>query len=502
MKAFGIWTAFQTLARANRNHQSIGCRVANCRYGTRVRSALRSVPGFAASRLREDNYGRAASESDAKYARAEAKSTLRPGRVSPCAWKVIALVWLTLAAPSAFAQQYCVSGAVTSVQSCNGCNINVGDPVAMTFTVAPGATCVAILGECIGQTSIAANIGAQYWSSPASGYNQAEVSSSSINLGGTAVSVSGVTDASSALYPTFSIIGAGLNLFAGGTFPASLPTPAEVASAKAFVSFYASTELGGSPQFSYTGQTCATAPTINSPPTITLVQNAEGGASTIAPNTWVTLKGSSLAPVGDSRIWQTSDFVNSQLPTQLDGVSVTLNGEKAFVYYISPTQINILTPPDLTAGTDQVQVATKAGNSASFTVQVQAESPSFFIFGGGPYVAATHSDGSLIGPATLYPGSTTPAQPGETIVLYANGFGKSATPVTSGSETQSGNLNPAPVITVGGTPATVVFAGLISPGLFQFNVVVPASASVGDKALTATYNGLITQSGVLVTIGQ
>ena len=53
-----------------------------------------------------------------------------------------------------------------------------------------------------------------------------------------------------------------------------------------------------------------------------------------------------LAPAGDSRIWQDSDFVNSQMPVQLDGVSATVNGKPAYVYYISPTQLNILTPPD------------------------------------------------------------------------------------------------------------------------------------------------------------
>jgi uncharacterized protein (TIGR03437 family) len=244
-----------------------------------------------------------------------------------------------------------------------------------------------------------------------------------------------------------------------------------------------------------------TLPTSGPTPAITLVQNAEGGASTIAPNTWVTLKGSNLAPAGDSRIWQASDFVNNELPTQLDGVSVKLNGENAYVYYISPTQINILTPPDMAAGTVQVQAATNAGTSAPFAAQAQAESPSFFIFGAGPYVAATHGDGSLIGPTSLYSGLTTPAQPGETIVLYANGFGPTSTPVVSGSETQSGSLNPLPVVTIGVNPATVQFAGLISPGLFQFNVVVPASTPAGDNAVTATYDGLTTQSGVLVTVG-
>jgi uncharacterized protein (TIGR03437 family) len=264
---------------------------------------------------------------------------------------------------------------------------------------------------------------------------------------------------------------------------------------------YGTTPLGGANNLGTVFKLQLALPPPSSNPTITVVQNAEGGASTIAPNTWVTIKGSNLAPAGDSRIWQTSDFVNNQLPTQLDGVSVTMNGEKAFVYYISPTQINILTPPDLASGTVQAQVTTNAGTGSSFTTQAQAESPSFFIFGGGPYVAATHGNGSLIGPTSLYPGQSTPSQPGETIVLYANGFGPTPTPVVSGSEIQSGSLNPVPVITIGGTPATVQFAGLISPGLYQFNVVVPASTPAGDIALSATYSRLTTQSGVLVTVG-
>jgi uncharacterized protein (TIGR03437 family) len=134
------------------------------------------------------------------------------------------------------------------------------------------------------------------------------------------------------------------------------------------------------------------------------------------------------------------------------------------VYYISPTQINVLTPPDLATGTIQVQVTTGGGTSTAFTAEAQAESPSFFILGGGPYVAATHAGGSLIGPTSLYPNQSTPAAPGETIVLYANGFGPTTTPVVKGSEVQSGSLNPLPVVTIGGAAATVQFGGLISPG--------------------------------------
>jgi hypothetical protein len=81
-------------------------------------------------------------------------------------------------------------------------------------------------------------------------------------------------------------------------------------------------------------------------PAIALVANAEGENPTIAPNTWVEVKGQNLSKAGDARTWQGSDFINGKLPTALDGVSVTVNGKSAYVYYISPTQIDILTPPD------------------------------------------------------------------------------------------------------------------------------------------------------------
>ena len=235
-------------------------------------------------------------------------------------------------------------------------------------------------------------------------------------------------------------------------------------------------------------------------PTVTLVANAEGGVATIAPNSWVEILGSNLAPAGDSRIWQNPDFVMNQLPTALDGVSVTVNGVPAYVYYISPTQVNILTPPNAISGSVPVQVSVNEVVSADFMVQAQAESPSFFIFGGGPYIAATHANGSYLGPASLYPGLTTPAQPGETIVMYANGFGSTSTPLVAGSETQSGTLSPMPVITIGGVPATVAFAGLRYPGEFQFNVVVPPSLADGDQPTIAIHNGLMTQAGTLITV--
>jgi uncharacterized protein (TIGR03437 family) len=231
---------------------------------------------------------------------------------------------------------------------------------------------------------------------------------------------------------------------------------------------------------------------------VTVVANAEGESLTIAPNTWVEIKGSNLAP--DTRIWTASDFVNNKMPTQLDGAGVTMNGESTYVYYISPTQLNVLTPPDLAAGSVQVKVTSNGVAVTAFTAQAQTASPSFFVFNGGPYVAAVHTNGGFIGPATLFPGYTTPAMPGETLELFANGFGAANVPVASGLDAQSGTLSPLPAITIGGVAATVQFAGLVAVGEYQFNVVVPSNLANGDQSITATYNGRATQAGTLITI--
>jgi uncharacterized protein (TIGR03437 family) len=106
-----------------------------------------------------------------------------------------------------------------------------------------------------------------------------------------------------------------------------------------------------------------------------------------------------------------------------------------------------------------------------------------------------------VGPASLYPGYTTPAKPGETVVLYANGFGPVSPAVISGATSQTGTLSPMPVVTIGGIAAKVTYAGINgAPGLFQFNVAVPANTPLGDNQLIATYNGFTSSLTALLTI--
>jgi uncharacterized protein (TIGR03437 family) len=261
------------------------------------------------------------------------------------------------------------------------------------------------------------------------------------------------------------------------------------------------TAIGAAVAAAYTAMAAISS---SGPPVVTKVANAEGEAPTIAPNTWVEIKGSGLSPAGDIRIWQNnSDFFGGMMPQQLDGVSVTVNGKSAFVYYISPVQVNILTPPDAMLGLVQVVVNNNGVPASAVSSTAQALSPSFFVNFGGPYVLAQHAaDYSLVGPTNLYPGGgSTPAAPNETVLLYANGFGPVSPAVVSGSPTQTGTLAPMPSVTIGGIAANVTFAGINGfAGLYQFNVVVPPTAPNGDLALSATFGGATTQSGVLITV--
>jgi uncharacterized protein (TIGR03437 family) len=197
------------------------------------------------------------------------------------------------------------------------------------------------------------------------------------------------------------------------------------------------------------------------------------------------------------------------MPTQLNGVSVTVNGKPAFVEFYcsaatspacSTDQINVLSPlDDAPPQYIQIVVTSGAGTSPGFDQGFLAVSPAFLRFGASRYVAATHADYSLVGPSTLYPGLSTPAKHGEVVVLWAVGFGFPAGTLTPGASSQSGVMPENPKCTVGGNPANVLI-NLVSPGLYQLNVTVPPEARSGDNPLTCIYGSTATPDGTLLAV--
>jgi uncharacterized protein (TIGR03437 family) len=254
------------------------------------------------------------------------------------------------------------------------------------------------------------------------------------------------------------------------------------------------------------------------PPVISSVVNGATNRSTMAANTYLQINGTGLSTTTAGRTWAGPDFpMNSNgtlgLPTALDGTSVTVNGTPAYVEYISPTQINIISPAVAATGNGiQVIVDLNGQLSNAFPITLENLAPSFFTYLPGPatnykYLVAYHAANPAVdvGPVGLYPSApnlTTPAKPGETIVLFGTGFGATSPPIAPGIVTdRTYPLSPFPPATLGGIPATVGFAGLVTPfaQVYQFNLTIPANASNGDLALIVNVNGTQSFSG-LVTV--
>ena len=120
---------------------------------------------------------------------------------------------------------------------------------------------------------------------------------------------------------------------------------------------------------------------------------------------------------------------------------MTIDGVPAYPNYVSPIQVNVLAPDDPATGQVQVQVSNAQGASIPFTVNKSEVLPALFNTQGCAssqnipgLVIATHANGTQVampGVARCTAGCS-PANPGETIVLYGTGFGATKTPVPAG----------------------------------------------------------------------
>ena len=232
------------------------------------------------------------------------------------------------------------------------------------------------------------------------------------------------------------------------------------------------------------------------------------GKSDFGSNMYVELYGTNLSTT--TRTWAGSDFNGPNAPTTLDGVSVTVNNKPAFVYYVSPGQININTPEDTATGPVLIQVHNAAGFSNTGSANRARLSPTLqsvpaFNIGGKAYVVAQTPDfKSFIGKPGMIQGVPfVAAKPGDTVLIYALGCGPTNPATQAGVvAAQNSPLSSPYQLKIGGVPATVNFGGLVagSIGLYQFNVVVPSVAS-GDQTIELIVDSVPNAQTLYIVIG-
>ena len=250
-------------------------------------------------------------------------------------------------------------------------------------------------------------------------------------------------------------------------------------------------------------------------PTITSVVSASafGGFTSVAPGSWVEIYGLNLAP--DTREWDGTDFTGNNAPTSLDGVEVAIGGQKAFIDYISSAangQINAQLPSNIaTGGPLQLTVSNGATTSAPYNIMVNATeagllAPTTFQLGGNQHVVAQHKDGSYVLPAGAIAGvNSTPAQPGETVLIYGVGFGPVTPNIPAGEIVTEDNQLSLPFqMMFGQTLAQLKYDGLAPNyvGLYQFDVVVPSVPDNDLVPLTFTLGGAAGMQKLFTTVRQ
>ncbi|HVW07356.1 MAG TPA: IPT/TIG domain-containing protein [Bryobacteraceae bacterium] len=205
-----------------------------------------------------------------------------------------------------------------------------------------------------------------------------------------------------------------------------------------------------------------------------IVNAATQTVGALAANTIATVYGTNLA--FSTRTATSADVVRGALPTQLDGVQVWFDAVPCHLFFISPTQINFLIPAQIPPSTGSIVVARDGLAGFPVNIEIHNTSPGLFLWGDSQPVAI-HLNGQLIS-------EVSPAVPGEVIVIYTAGLGRTV------PDSADGQLATAPLpilfasqlqVLLDGVPCPpgcLLYAGLTPgfAGLYQINLLLPADA--------------------------
>ncbi len=243
--------------------------------------------------------------------------------------------------------------------------------------------------------------------------------------------------------------------------------------------------------------------------------NSIPAVASISANGYFTIYGTGFTTDATvQRGLQGSDIVNNSLPVNLANTCVNVGNTRAFLRFVSATQINALAPALPSTGPVPVSVVVNCGTGTELTspttnVAVAVTSPEFLYWvtntnGQNPVIALDAVSGADIGAPGLIPGLTfRAAKTGDILTFYGISFGKTGSgplpgAIPSAADTVAGNIS----LTIGGKAVTPSYVGVTpgSAGLYQMNAIIPAGLTAGNNAVVLTINGVSTPSGGYLTV--
>lgn len=240
-------------------------------------------------------------------------------------------------------------------------------------------------------------------------------------------------------------------------------------------------------------------------PSITSIVHATSFLPKASPGAYVSIIGSGFTT--QTMDWTSTIAGGTALPQEVAGIEVRVGSQQAYVYYISPTQINFLLPMNTPTGIANVELTTPAGGmTTSLEIDGVAPGLSAYRLNGTLYPAALFASSAIYVAAVGALGgayASRPATAGDVIELYGTGMGPTNPAAPDG--VVLAQAYPAPSLaafkaTIGGVNAPVQYAGLVGAGLFQIDVQIPSGLKGGDQPLNMTVSNVAIQPNLMVTI--
>lgn len=238
---------------------------------------------------------------------------------------------------------------------------------------------------------------------------------------------------------------------------------------------------------------------------VTTVSAASFEAVPVAPESVVSAFGVSLATQTAEAFDLDPATPGFQLPTLLGGTIVEVNGRRADLLYVSPTQINYVMPAATEIGLANVLVRSGDGTTSNGTVQVAPVAPAIFAANANGKGAAAalllrvKGDGSRFeekvaefsqqaGRYLTKSIDLGPESDRVFLILFLSGLRGAADP------NGDGNLNESVRLLIGGTEVVPFYAGRQPEyvGLDQINVEIPRGLigrGIVNVAISATGYG-------------
>jgi uncharacterized protein (TIGR03437 family) len=215
---------------------------------------------------------------------------------------------------------------------------------------------------------------------------------------------------------------------------------------------------------------------------VTSVGNGASFSKSFAPGMLMSVFGTGLATGNPQTV------TTAPLPlVSSSGASVAINGIPAPLLYISPTQINLQIPYEVSVGAAVLTVSS-GGQSASISFTIQASAPGIFVDAQNGHLVPNES-----------------AAPGSVIGFYLTGAGQASPSEPTGNVPVAGTT-PVPnlplSLTVGGVPVAPAYVGIPgwSVGVLQINFAVPMNVPAGPQPVRVTIGGVDSQVAVLTII--